>query len=104
MKIDYFLINFKINDNTRIKIIEPISAGMIATPPHLSLIHIFSVLGMIHGGLFSMYVIMILVMALIVRIHIKWPVIAFIFAFISFGACIFGYFVVNCKSYAKITQ
>ncbi|MCD8795224.1 DUF3817 domain-containing protein [Mammaliicoccus sciuri] len=66
--------------------------------------NVVSVLGMIHGGLFSMYVIMILVMALIVRIHIKWPVIAFITAFIPFGTFIFDHFFVNGKSYEKITQ
>ncbi|GGI03292.1 MULTISPECIES: DUF3817 domain-containing protein [Mammaliicoccus] len=66
--------------------------------------NVVAVLGMVHGGLFTIYLIMILVMAIIVRTHIKWSVIAFVSAFIPFGTFIFDRFFINSKSYQNITQ
>lgn len=66
--------------------------------------NVVSVLGMVHGGLFTMYVVMIFVMAFVVRIRIKWLIVAFIVAFIPFGTFIFDHYFVNSKSYEKITR
>src|SRR5699024_12304995 len=62
---------------------------------------VVSVIGMLHGVLFSLYLIMILIMTTIVRIHIKWPIVALISAFIPFGTFIFDRFFINSKTYDR---
>lgn len=65
---------------------------------------VVSVIGMLHGVLFSLYLIMILIMTNIVRIHIKWPIVALISAFIPFGTFIFDRFFINSKTYDNIIK
>lgn len=60
---------------------------------------VVTVIGSIHGFLFTLYVITLILMTLKVKWTWKWPVLGLIVAFIPFGTFIYDHYFVRSKYY-----
>lgn len=60
---------------------------------------VVTVVGAIHGFLFTIYVITLILMTIKVKWNWKWPVMGLIVAFIPFGTFIYDHYFVRSKYY-----
>ncbi|WP_414043785.1 DUF3817 domain-containing protein [Macrococcus animalis] len=60
---------------------------------------VVTVVGSIHGFLFTIYVITLILMTLKVKWNWKWPAIGLLVAFIPFGTFIYDHYFVRSKYY-----
>ncbi|WP_323703096.1 DUF3817 domain-containing protein [Mammaliicoccus sp. Dog046] len=66
--------------------------------------NVVTVVGMMHGGLFTLYVITLFIMAFIVKVHLKWPIMSFVLAFVPFGTFILDRYFVRSNAYQNIIE
>lgn len=60
---------------------------------------VVTVIGSIHGFLFTVYVITLILMTIKTKWPIKWPVIGLIVAFIPFGTFVYDHYYIRSKYY-----
>lgn len=60
---------------------------------------VVTVVGSIHGFLFTIYLITLVLMTIKVKWNFKWPLAGFIVAFIPFGTFIYDHYFVRSKYY-----
>ncbi|RAI80508.1 DUF3817 domain-containing protein [Macrococcoides goetzii] len=60
---------------------------------------VVTVVGSIHGFLFTIYIVTLVLMTIKVKWNFKWPLAGFIVAFIPFGTFIYDHYFVRSKYY-----
>lgn len=60
---------------------------------------VVTVVGSIHGFLFTIYVITLILITIKVKWPLKWPIIGFIVAFIPFGTFVYDHYYIRSKYY-----